>query len=499
MKAVLNKEAGLSLVEIILALAIGTMLLTSIFESVRQIDDGLLWTAWRLEAYQFLVQELKSLHREHVFSAAVNVTQYIQHGEVVDPTVCSTQSCLTYTEQIVSDASCGQKRILSAAFKLRPNDSERFLRVPNYEFNDDDLIKRGGDCSWVYQSSFGIPTMDVSSLGGSVDSLGIDVFATKVIVVGSSSPQLRVYEAAEATPNTYELKTSTMGDGRRINAIDVMRHKPSGRLFAYVVFHDRFNQLGVFELFADNREPVLLTVRTLGGALAGGSFPQGWRLVVYGERLFVLTRETAGSELHIFSLADPAVPTEVIAARTELSRTVNDMDVLGITEDGEYKEYLFLGASAALKEFAIFDVTSGVPTEILAVNLPGTSNVESLYLTTNNIYLGRQSVSSGPELYQFALSDLLAGSTTPKATYEVGAGVSNIAGVGGELVVTTSRSPSDIDRYTTDALLWQTNNARLSRTSYPGLLPYASDRTDTGVVLLQRTGGDESIINLHTP
>lgn len=140
-----------------------------------------------------------------------------------------------------------------------------------------------------------------------------------------------------------------------------------------------------------------------------------------------------------------------------------------------------------------------MPTEILAVNLPGTSNVESLYLTTNNIYLGRQSVSSGPELYQFALSDLLAGSTTPKATYEVGAGVSNIAGVGGELVVTTSRSPSDIDRYTTDALLWQTNNARLSRTSYPGLLPYASDRTDTGVVLLQRTGGDESIINIHTP
>lgn len=499
MKALSNKEAGLSLVEIILALAIGTMLLASIYESVRHIDDGLLWTTWRLEAYQFLVQELKSLHREHDFSIIVTAPQYIQQGAVVDPTVCVTQSCLKYTEQIVSDTSCGQKRILSAAFKLRPNDNERFLRVPNYELNGNDLMRRGGDCPWVYQSSFGIPTMDVSSLGSSVDSLGIDIFATKVIVVGSSSPQLRVYELAESTPNTYELKTSTLGDGRRINAVDVIQHEPSGRLFAYVVFHDRINQLGVFELFADNREPVLLTTRTLGGAIAGGSFPQGWRLVVYGERLFVLTRETAGTELHIFSLADPTAPTEVIAGRTELSRTVNDMDVLGITEDGEYKEYLFLGASAALKEFAIFDVTSLVPTEILAINLLGTSNVESQYLTTNNIYLGRQSVSGGPELYQFALSDLLAGSSTPRATYEVGAGVSNIAGVGGELVVTTSRSPSDIDRYTTDALLWQTNNARLSRTSYPGLLPYASDRTDTGVVLLQRTGGDESIINIHTP
>lgn len=499
MKAPSNKESGLSLVEIILALAIGTMLLASIYESVRQIDDGLHWSIWRLEAYQFLVQELKSLHREHDFSMTVTAPQYIQQGAVVDPTVCMTQSCLKYTEQIVSDTTCGQKRILSTAFKLRPNDSERFFRIPNYELNSDDLINRGGDCSWVYQSSFAIPVIDVSSLGSSVDSFGIDVFGKKVVVVGSSSPQLRVYEAVETAPSTYELKTSTLGDGRRINAVDVTRHEPSGRLFTYVVFHDRINQLGVFELFDDNREPTLLTTRTLGGALASGSFPQGWRLVAYGERLFVLTRETAGTELHIFSLADPAAPTEVISGRTELSRTVNDMDVLGITEDGEYKEYLFLGASAALKEFAIFDVTSGVPIEILAINLPGTSNVESLYLTTNNIYLGRQSVSGGPELYQFALTDLLAGSTTPRATYEVGTGVSNIAGVGGELVVTTSRSPSDIDRYTTDALLWQTNNARLSRTSYPGLVPYINDRTDSGVVLLRRTGGEESLVNLHTP
>ncbi len=499
MKALSNKESGLSLVEIILALAIGTMLLASIYESVRQIDDGLLWTTWRLEAYQFLIQELKSMHHEHHFSATASVFKYIQRGVVADSIVCATQSCLTYTEQIVSDTSCGQKRILSTAFKQQPNDVERFFRVPNFELNSDDLIKRGGDCPWVYQSSFGIPVTDVSSLGASVDSLGIDVFDKKVVVVGSSSPQLRVYEAAESTSYTYELKTSAVGDGRRINAVDVIRHESSGRLFAYVVFHDRTNQLGVFELFIDNREPILLTTRTLGGAIAGGSFPQGWRLVVYGERLFVLTRETAGTELHIFSLVDPTAPIELISSRTELSRTVNDMDVLGITEDGEYKEYLFLGASASLKEFAIFDVTSGTPTEIHAINLPGISNVESLYLTTNNIYLGRQSVTGGPELYQFLLSDLLAGSTTPRATYEVGAGISNIAGVGGELVVTTSRSPSDIDRYTTDALLWQTNNARLNRTSYPGLLSYASDRTDTGVVLLQRTAGEESIINLHTP
>lgn len=128
MKALSNKEAGLSLVEVILALAIGTMLLASIFESVRQIDDGFIWTTWRLEAYQFLAQELKSLHHEHDFSMIVNVPQYIQHGVVVDPTVCVTQSCLKYTEQIVSDTSCGQKRISSAAFKLRPNDNERFFR-----------------------------------------------------------------------------------------------------------------------------------------------------------------------------------------------------------------------------------------------------------------------------------------------------------------------------------------------------------------------------------
>ncbi len=499
MKVLSNKEAGLSLVEIILALAIGTMLLASIYESVRQIDDGFLWTTWRLEAYQFLAGELKLLHHEYLFSTYIPVPQYLQYGEVVDPTVCVTQSCLKYTEQLVSDSTCGQKRILSTTFKLRPNDNERFFQVPNYKLNSDDLTRRGGDCSWVYQSSFSIPVTDVSSVGSSVDSLGIDVFATKVAVVGSSSPQLRIYEGTESNPHIYELKTSTAGDGRRINAVDVMRHEPSGRLFAYVAFHDRINQLGVFELFADNREPVLLNTRTLGGAIAGGSFPQGWRLVMYGERLFVLTRETAGTELHVFSVTDPAAPTEVISSRTELSRTVNDMDILGITQDGEYKEYLFLGASAALKEFAIFDVTTAVPTEILAINLPGTSNVEALYLTTSSIYLGRQSVPGGPELYQFALTDLLAGSTTPRATYEVGAGVSNIVGVGGELVVTTSRSPSDLDRYAAGTLLWQTNNARLSRTSYPGLLPYTSDRTNIGVVLLQRSGSEESIINLHTP
>jgi hypothetical protein len=499
MKVLFNNQIGFSLVEIILAIAIGSMLLTSMFVAVQQIDEGLIWSRWRFEAYQFLVGKIKSPRSDAFYATSTPADIYIHNGQVVDPALCTTQSCLEYAEQIVSDATCGQKRLLSASFEIRPATNKRYVHIPLYELNSSDVIRRGGDCPWLYQSQFGTPAIEISALGNNYNSLGIDVFEHKLVVVGSSSPQLRVYESSVSDPGTYEIKTFTVGDGRRINAVDVVRHQPSGRWFAYVVFHDRSNQLGVFELFTDNREPALLVTRTLWGAIATGSFPQGWRLIVYGERLYVLTRETAGTELHMFSLSDPAAPVEDTSSRTELSRTVNDMDILGRIVAGEYKEYLILGASAALKEFAIFDVTGVVPVEILAINLPGTSNVEALYVTSEVVYLGRQVVTGGPELYQYAISDLLAGSTTPRATYEVGTGVTNIAGIGGELVVTTSRSPSDVDRYSNDVLLWQTNNARLSRVAYQGMLPYASDRTDTGVVLLRRTSAEESLINIHTP
>jgi prepilin-type N-terminal cleavage/methylation domain-containing protein len=497
MKASLSNRRGMSLVELVLAMAIGSILLPTIFISMRHIEDGLIWSSWRMVANQKITERIKSVEWNGFF-ATTSGDQYVSHGDVVNASSCLTNSCVRLSSEVVSDVPCGKKHIETAWFLVRHGGQERSLRTSLYQIHERDLVDRGGDCAWLYQDRFINPTTEIVSLGGNFDTLAIDSFDDLLVMVGSSSPQVRVYRQTSTNPQSYSLVASTTGDGRRINAVDVVRDQQSDRLFAYVLFHDRVNQLGVFELFYD-QAPLLRSVQNLGGVSAVGSFPQGWRIMVYGDRLFAVTRETAGAELHIFSVSNPLVPTEIIPARTELFRTVNDMEMFSKLENGQRKEYLVLGASAALKELALFDVTGLLPVEVVAINLPGTSNVDALYMTATHIYLGRQAVTGGPELYKFSIESLLLGSTTPEATYEVGAGVGTITVIGNELLVTTTRSPSDIDRYTQDAVLWQTNNARLSRVSSPGLLPYQSDRIDTGALFVQRANGNEAVLIIDTP
>lgn len=498
MKALFNNR-GASVVEILIAMAIGSMLAVAIFITLRQIDEGWLLIAWQHEAVVALIAALKRDQIADYSSQTRSTEFYLHNNQLSDAAGCVSVACLLIRVEVLSDASCGLNRLWSATFQLRRGSPTHSLAIPSLVLDTASLVDFGGDCVWLYQTydEIVLPHRQDGSLQ-LTQSQGLDVYDSLLVVVGSSSPQFRVYRDTSNGSGNYLLTTSTTGDGRRINTVDVSRHLPSGRLFAYVTFHDRVNQFGVFELVPEG-EPVLRAVRTLGGVLPTGSFPQGWQVLVYGEHVYVITRETAGTELHVFSIADPLQPIEIIGARTELSRTVNDATAFSVGAGALRRDYLIMAASANQKELAIFDVTDTVPKEIVALDLPGDSNAEALYVSATQVYLGRQSVSAGPELYQFSKQALLAGDVTPQGTHEVGSGVGTISQLGGVLYVSTSRSPSELDRYSTDVSTWSAGTARLSRTVVPGVLPYLTDRTANGVVLISRLAGEERIISLQTP
>ena len=365
----------------------------------------------------------------------------------------------------------------------------------------EDVIARGGDCvTRAFPSSWGKGQIDVVAtvVAAAQFTTAIDSVGDYAYVVASSSPQVRIYKRTDN--NNLALVGVTSGDGRRINALDVVRDIPSGRVYAYVMYHSSTSQLGVFDV-TDPTAPQLLTTRSLGGANPAGSFPQGWRVLIYGDRLYALTRETMGQELHVFSLTNPETPTELVSGRFELSRTVNDLAVMERLVGGVVRRYLILAASSNLKEVSVVDVTSGVPREVSAINLPGNSNALSLHSDGKMVYVGREAVTGGPELYKFLLTDMVAGIYRVIASSEVGSPVGSLRGVGEFLFLSVTKLPSEVQIWSTDVRLWSTttqNSARLSRYVQPGLVPAALDNGAGSVyVLTQSAIAPELVIALQ--
>jgi len=168
---------------------------------------------------------------------------------------------------------------------------------------------------------------------------------------------------------------------------------------------------------------------------------------------------------------------------------------------GVVRRYLILAASSNLKEVSVVDVTSGVPREVSAINLPGNSNALSLHSDGKMVYVGREAVTGGPELYKFLLTDMVAGIYRVIASSEVGSPVGSLRGVGEFLFLSVTKLPSEVQIWSTDVRLWSTttqNSARLSRYVQPGLVPAALDNGAGSVyVLTQSAIAPELVIALQ--
>ncbi len=355
------------------------------------------------------------------------------------------------------------------------------MMLPTYLTNQTEIIAKGGDCrvkelggNWL----LGSLQTSGSEIVPPLFSTGVDVFGDYLYITSSSSPQLSIYSAPTIVGTNPILIGTSSVYGKRINAIDVARDLKTGRTYAYMMQHASTSQLAIVDV-TDGEEPIPVLQKTLHGITIGSSFPQGWRIQVYGNRLYVTTRETAGPEFHLFDIIVPSITSEIVGASVNLNRTVNDMVVREQMVEGTMRRYIYLATSAALKELSIYDVTNDIPTEVASFNLPGSEDASSLYLRGNDLYLGRRS-GGGNELYMFDILSLLEGVGTPKATSEVGADVHSLGGSGQLLYLGTSKSGFEFQIWNASKSTWSTsliNAGRISFMNIPHLAPLGIDNS----------------------
>lgn len=470
---------GFSTLEIIIALALMSLVITSSLQTLYMSQYWILGSSLSSEALSVTKLQLEAARSMAAFNFHAATTSNV--NKVKPQTSSSSYSCDTsfcYKNKLfVTDISVCAKHLqsdtswrISARYSTTSVDLETIIVYP------EEVIAQGSDClTALPRGNWLSPIASITGIyvHPPIFSSGMDALGTYIYQTASSSPQLSIYMQPVSGSSTPILVGTSSGAGPRLNAIDVIRDMGTGRSYAYVMQHSSSSQLGVFDV-TDVTAPVWLTERTLLGVDSTGSFPQGWRVVAYGQRLYVLTRETAGAELHIFDITKPDQPTERSAAIFNVNRTVNDMVVREQLLDGVTRRFIIMAGSADLKELGIFEVTSDVSVERVAINLSGTEDALSLSLSGNSIYIGRRATSGGPELYQYDFQDLLKGVVVPLATSEVGADVSTIRSSGYALYLGTNRSGAEFQVWSTSVGLWSSttaNTARISSVSVTRLAP----------------------------
>lgn len=472
---------GFSILEVIIALALCMIVVTGALSAQFTANY---WTLSSMAAQTALsiAQEQSGLLRALSARDFLAVTTTVPRPFTSPGTPFGSQCagggfCVT-TQTIVSDISpCTKSVAVQSSWKFGaryPTSSvdtvERFL-------NRDALIRRGGDCllqplpgAWGTHQ----PVAQASVTENPALISGMDVLSDRIYVVASSTPSFRIYSRTTGGGVPVLLASSTVLNNR-LNAVDALIDVRTGRRYAFVVQHTRTDQLVVLDVTGDSVSVV--AKRPLIGTDQLGSFPQGWRVVAYGNRLYVTTRETAGAELHIFSIDNPTNPTQITSASVNLARTVNEFVVHEQFVSGVLKRYLVLAASAALKEVGVYEVTGDVPFERVAIDLPGTENALSVFVSGTTVYLGRQSGSS-PELYQFNFLELVSGNSVPQARSEVGADVHTLRVVGALALLGTTKINNELQIWQSSSLNWSItteNSARLQTVPVPKLAPLGID------------------------
>lgn len=508
----MHTTRGMSTLEIMIALA---LMVTAIVGAVDAAYSSQYWALTSVTSNEGLykaktgLETIRALARGDFESASTTAV-----APSTNPSDPADQSCLNgglcyFTQTLVTNYSTCAK---FAESRVSWNVGARYPTTTTSLYTNltknDEIIALGGDCllnepegSWDTATPSLVGSV---SLGGEMTN-GIDALQRRIYVVSSSttaSPkQLRVYNMP-TTPGNPTLLGTTPGTGMRLNALDAQRDLSTGRTYVYAAQHATSTQLAVFDV-TDASAPALLTTRGLSGVDGAGSFPEGWRVFAYGLRLYITTRETAGPELHIFNINSPAQPTEIVGAKTELTRTVNSMVVRDEMYNSSVHRYLFLASKAGNKEIAIVDVTNDIPSEVAVVNLSGGEDMLSIAVNGERLYAGRQSAAGGPELYVFDIKSLLGGNTTPLATAEIGADITSIKVSGGLMFIGTSRSGGSIEVRTTDTALWSTtdqNAGRFSAYAFANLGPLLLDVDGDWIIAAsQNMGGTESLSLLKTP
>ena len=372
--------------------------------------------------------------------------------------------------------------------------------------NSPEIIARGGDCilnqpagDWKNTSPQNVGSL---AFAPGKQFTGIDALHKKIYVTASTFPGFLVYDASVSVGQNPvfdgSLNIIVSGQNRGLNSVDVEEDLSTGRTYAFAAVNATTSQLAVIDV-TDAHNPTLVAQRQLQGITSPGLYSEGWRVFIYGGRLYMTTRETSGNEFHIFDISTPTLPTE-IGNGFQINRTVNSMVVRDQKIAGVTHRLVFFASDANTKELGVFDVTGDVITELNSVDLSGIQEGLSVALLGNNLYFGRASNTAGPELYVFDVSN--PGASLPIIGQgEVGASVTKIEVSGAYAYVGTSKSGQEFQVWNSDFSTWTgaLNVGRFTSYSFANLAPLGFDIDGDWVYAVSQSGAGDSLQILYTP
>lgn len=482
----LGKNKGFSTLELMIAFALISIVLVGAvggnfiaqYWSVisRTSNEGLYRAKTKIE-------DLRGDIKQDFYSAVSSPsTASANPSDPTDASCIAGGLCYFVESNILDISSCSKYVEAKIKWQIQ-NYPETQTSLFSNLTNSQEIINRGGDCllnmpngNWKLSNpqNAGLETYTPGK-----QFTGIDILHKKIYVTTNTFPSFIVYDipttvGSNPTPiGTYDLKLNTFS--QKLNAVDVMKDLSTGRTYAFVAVATTTKQLAVFDV-TDASSPELKASITLQNVDQFGSFPEGYRLYVYGKRLYMTVRETTGNEFHIFDISIPTLPTE-IGNGFELNRTVNDLVVREQKIAGITKRLVFLASDSNIKELGVLDVTGDVITEINSVDLPGIYDGLSLNIVGRKLYFGRQSNPTGSELFVFDV-------TTPGTSLpiigqgEVAGNVIAIKVTGDYAFVGTGKVGEEFQVWNSDYTAWNSavlNSGRLRFYNFPNLSPLGFD------------------------
>jgi type II secretory pathway pseudopilin PulG len=270
--------------------------------------------------------------------------------------------------------------------------------------NIPETIALGGDCLLQEpEGDWGDITASSTADFMPGSPTGIDTLNGNVYITEDKTPWL---EVKSATSTSFSGCTGCNGP---YNAIDVARNLSTGRVYAYVAATTTM-QLQIIDV-TDPISPNWIASASLSGPLS-----QGWRIVYYGQKVYITSRYIIGAspEFHVFDVSNPFAPAEIGTA--DIDTSPYGIVIRDQMFGGSMHRFAYLAATHDLKEVIILDVTDpaaiGTPITLdlpeAGCTLADSPDATTLSLLGTTLWVGREhsaSCDSLPSLYAINVSD----------------------------------------------------------------------------------------------
>lgn len=372
------------------------------------------------------IEELRAASKKDFYS----VTSSLPAKDM--DTACAQGGLCYFVESLVTDISTCSKYIEAVSSWRVDGYPTTTTSLPTHLTNPSEAVALGGDCvlnppKGAWTSTSASSTATIAGTPSAVDVIGGFAY------IGSdAAPYLSTWRGGTLS-YTNSFKVSDP-----VNGLDVLRDEATGRTYAFLALASTTAQMAVVDV-TDPLAPVELTRMDLYNVSAGGSFPQGWRVLYYNQRLYITTRETTGPEFHVFDVGNPGVPNEL--GSFELNTSVYDLAVRDEKVAGTTKRFAYLATTqGSAGKIIVLDVTN--PAAISEVTGAATTlpaNAKSISLSGRTLFVGTDS-SSDKELLAYDASDVMGATTgfARIAAAEIGSAVVGLKAIGGFVFALTS-------------------------------------------------------------